>query len=110
MGIDSPTLTRTEIDLPALGRKMPKSGPFTIVAIFDGKHWAALCRELDIASDGESAVEAVLNAKNAAREALAVARERGLSPGSPVSTDALLSFLRSHRGPAPMAAQVFFDL
>ncbi len=83
------------------------AGPFTAIAVFDGHHWSALCRELDIAADGESAPEAFENLKSAVREALLVAHEQGIKAGSPVSDPDLHTFLVSHRGNAPVSGLQF---
>ncbi len=105
MAVDVATVTKTEINIP----KVRVAGDqFSAVAVFDGERWSALCRELDIASDGESAAEALVNVKNAVREALAVAAERGISAGSAVARDDLRDFLTSHQGNLPVAGEVFF--
>ena len=105
IAVDVATVTKTEINIP----KVRVAGDqYSTVAVFDGERWSALCRELDIASDGETAAEALVNVKNAVREALAVAAERGISPGSPVSRDDLRDFLASHRSNLPVAGEHFF--
>jgi predicted RNase H-like HicB family nuclease len=107
MAVDLATDTRTEIILPrATGRV--GGAQYTASAVFDGERWSALCRELDIASDGDTAAEALANVKNAVREALAVAAEGSVSPGQPVSDDDLRQFLTSHHGQQPVAGEVFF--
>lgn len=74
---------------------------YTASAIFDGERWSALCWELDIASDGDSAAEALANLGNAVCEALAVAADEGVLPGQPVSPSDLRDFLAAHRGRRP---------
>lgn len=107
MAVDLVTDTRTEINLPQAGARA-RGAQYIAVAVFDGERWSALCRELDIASDGETASEAIVNLKNAVREALAVAAERGLQAGRPVSNHDLREFLTSHEGSSPVTAEVFF--
>jgi len=80
---------------------------FSSVAVFDGSQWAALCRELDIASVGESADEALASLVQAVTEALEYAAERGRLPGSPVPDEALLEFMQSHRGQGPAITTAF---
>lgn len=106
MAVDLATVTRTEITLPRQGTVLGRQ--YTAVAVFDGDRWSALCRELDIASDGDTAPEALANVKNAVREALAVAAERGVAPGQYVQNDDLRDFMISHQGPAPVTTEVFF--
>jgi predicted RNase H-like HicB family nuclease len=106
MAVDVATVTRTEIRIPEAPQSAGRQ--FSAVAVFDSEGWSALCRELDIASDGETAAEALANLKNAVREALAVAAERGVSAGQPVTNDDLRDFLTSHQGQQPVAGEVFF--
>lgn len=68
-------------------------------AIFDGTQWASLCPELDIASVGATAEEALDNLIDAVTEVVAVANERGLQPGHPVPPDAMRDFLISSKAP-----------
>ncbi|SRR6266487_932587 len=107
MAVDLSTATKSEINL-----RVPADDPVAEVqysawAVFDGERWSALCRELDIASDGDTAAEALANLKGAVREAAATAAEHGLQPGRPVSNADLREFLLSHRGPAPVTGQFF---
>ncbi len=103
-------MTETKITLPKAGRVIGQQ--YTAVAVFDGQRWSALCRELDIASDGDTPEEALVNVKNAVREALMVAAENGISAGEPVSRDDLFDFLARHQpseeGNLPVVAEVFF--
>jgi predicted RNase H-like HicB family nuclease len=80
---------------------------YRAVAVFDGKVWSALCRELGIASEGDTVAEAVAKLKSAVREALGVAEEGGLSAGQPVDDLALLEFLDTHQGREPMPGVEF---
>jgi predicted RNase H-like HicB family nuclease len=107
MALDLATVTKTEINLPPQDDLAAGAAQYTAVAVFDGARWSALCRELDIASDGESAMEALANMKNAVREALAVAADHGVRAGQPVADDDLREFLTSHQGRQPVTAQVF---
>lgn len=87
--------------------EQPTQLSYTIVAVFDGHRWSALCRELDIASDGTTADEAAQNVLTAVLEALSVAAEAGISAGSPVPDSELLTFLSSHVGPEAVSAYSF---
>ncbi len=107
MAVDLATVTKTEINLPRKPGQLVRH-QFSAVAVFDGERWSALCRELDIASDGDTAPEALANVKNAVREALSVASERSVSPGEPVPNDELQAFLTSHVGTQPVAGEIFF--
>jgi len=70
---------------------------FTATAVFDGQRWSALCLELDIAADGDSAGEAFENLRRAVQEAIEVAAERGISAGTPAPEADVLAFLQTHR-------------
>ena len=78
--------------LPAGGRIV------TMIAVFDGKQWASLSPELDIASVGDDSDEALSNLESAIREAVAFAKKAGLAPGRPTPEGDLLAFMRSHTG------------
>jgi len=81
----------------------PKAGQYTVLTIQeDLDRFSALCRELGIASDGTTAMEAAINVQLAVKEALEVAREHGISAGKPVDDSAIFDFLQNHRGPEPM--------
>lgn len=69
---------------------------FTSTAVFDGKQWLALCPELDIVAEGDSAGEAFEKLRAAVQEAIEVAAERGVSPGAPAPESEVLAFLQSH--------------
>jgi hypothetical protein len=73
----------------------------------DADRYSALCQELGIASDGETAMQAAINVQRAVLEALAVAEERGISAGEPFNDAAVLEFMQNHRGPDPMTGYVF---
>jgi hypothetical protein len=62
---------------------------------------------LGIASDGDNADEAIANLKSAVREALAVAGEKGIAAGQPVSNDDLLAFLLTHQPPETVHGELF---
>jgi hypothetical protein len=80
---------------------------FTGVAVFDGQVWSALCRQLGIASDGDTPAEAVANLKAAVREALSVTTETGVSAGQLVDDLGLLEFMDTHQGPEAVVGFVF---
>jgi hypothetical protein len=88
-------------------REENASPTYTAVVIWDGSNYAALCRELDIASSGDSANEAFFFLKSAVREAVAVAKEKGIEPGTPVPDEALSEFLALHKLQMPVAGFVF---
>jgi hypothetical protein len=69
------------------------------IAIFDGQQWASLCPELDIASAGATADEAIDSLIHAVTEAVAFAQENHLEAGHPVPPDELRSFLISSQAP-----------
>ena len=90
--------SRLELEIGAdTDRTSGKS--LTVVVVFDGVKWVALCRELDIASQGDSEPEALARVRVAIQEAVQVAGERGVAAGRPVPDRDLLKFIRSHKGP-----------
>src|SRR6202171_3188370 len=100
MSVNEATSVEARFDLSKAGNGgMPGHGlqTYTGVAIFDGEAWASLCRELDIASVGDSMVEALINLKQAVREALTVAQEQGLTAGKRVENDDLFEFLKDRK-------------
>jgi predicted RNase H-like HicB family nuclease len=92
------------VDAPQTG-----AGPYTAMAVFDGRRWAALCPQLDIASVGDTGEAAVGNLVAAVKEAIEVAQEEGLEPGRETPESEIVAFARSHQGPAP-ASLTAFDL
>lgn len=92
------TASRLELDIDAGTDRTPGTS-LTVVIVFDGVKWVALCRELDIASQGDSEPEAWARVRGAIREALQVAGEHGVAAGKPVPDRDLLTFMRSHQGP-----------
>jgi hypothetical protein len=71
---------------------------YSAVAVYEGAgQWTALCLELDIATMGETANEALSALKSAVRDAIELAEEQGLEPGTPVTDEALAELLHSHR-------------
>ena len=71
----------------------------TAVAVYDGHRWASLCPEVDIASVGGSAEDALLNLIRAVQEAANFATEKGLEVGQPVPQAELRTFMVSSRAP-----------
>ncbi|MGO8687225.1 MAG: hypothetical protein ACLQT7_08615 [Candidatus Dormibacteria bacterium] len=67
-----------------------------VAAYQGGGQWAALCLELDIATQAESAEAALSALQQAVHDAQALAAERGISPGFPVPKEAHAEFLLSH--------------
>jgi len=107
MALDMVTAVRSEMSARAQKGSTPISGPYTAIAVFDGTRWTALVRELDIASEGDQAEEAIWSLKAAVREALAVAAERKISAGQPVPDDQLLEFMASHKSGDPITIEQF---
>ena len=103
MAVDTSAMTETTWE-PVREENQPT---YTAVVIWDGSTYAALCRDLDIASCGDSAVEAFLLLKSAVREAIAVATEKGIKAGEPVGDVELGAFLAMHKAPLPVAGYVF---
>jgi predicted RNase H-like HicB family nuclease len=97
---------RVEIDSPPAGAPQPAGESYSAIAIFDGNQWASLCPELDLASVGATAEEAINNLVTAVSEAIAFAREQNLEAGQPVPADALRAFLISSQ--APYVGRNFF--
>jgi predicted RNase H-like HicB family nuclease len=67
---------------------------FTAIAVREASAWASLCPELDIASVGGSAADAIEALKDAVRTAVAAAAERGIQAGRPTERAALVDFIR----------------
>jgi hypothetical protein len=107
MAVDIVSAVRSEMSAHAQNGSTPMSEPYTAIAVFDGAHWTALVRELDIASEGDQAEEAIWSLKAAVREALAVAAERKISAGQPVPDDQLLEFMASHKSSDPVTIEQF---
>ena len=97
---------RVDIDSPAAGDWLPAGQSYSALSIFDGQQWASLCPELDIASVGATAEEAIDNLIHAVSEAVTFADERNLEPGQPVPADELREFLISSQ--APYVGRNFF--
>ncbi len=84
----------------ALESAQPAPKPLLSIAIFDGTQWASLVPDLDIASFGSSAEEALSAVEEMAADVLGLTREEpGLKPAGPVSNNDLRDFLLAHRGP-----------
>jgi predicted RNase H-like HicB family nuclease len=102
------------LDLPPAA---PPDGPdhpgttasqqFTALAAFDGEQWSSLCRELDIASVGATAEEALTMVEEAVRATITYARETGRQVGPAVPNGDLREFLLSHEGPMPLVGRAF---
>jgi hypothetical protein len=83
-------------------------GPFVGVAVFDGASWASLCPDLDIASMGPSADDALVSLEEAVNDVLSVADTDGLPTGTAVTPDELLAFMRGHHSEAPIVGRNFY--
>lgn len=71
---------------------------YTLLAVADGDQWSSLCRELDIASSGDTAAEALDTLEAAVRQALAYQRDAGVAAGSPTPDSDLADFLDTRQG------------
>lgn len=107
MAVDMVSAVRSEMSVHAQNGSTPVGEPYTAIAVFDGTHWTALVRELDIATEADQADEAIWSLKAAVREAIAVAPERNISAGQPVPDDQLLEFMASHKSGAPITTEQF---
>lgn len=85
----------------------PDTTTYTAVVIWDGTAYVALCRELDLSSFGDSAVEAYVALQAAVKSAISVAAERGIQAGAPVSDADMAEFLSHRVGTIPIAGYVF---
>lgn len=90
----------------ALGSSVSRA--YLGVATFQDGQWASLCRELDIASFGASAEEALMRLDEMVRDLLAYSREEGrpLGPGAP--EDEVRDFILAHEGPGPIVARTIW--
>lgn len=105
--VETPVANRLDLgeikpDAPPRGKRI-----LTATAVFDGQHWSALCRELDIAADGLTPQDAIANLRSAVVEAIEVAAERGISPGAPAAERDVMEFLQTHRSLDPVMGQQF---
>jgi predicted RNase H-like HicB family nuclease len=84
-------------------------GPFTGIAIFDGEQWAALCRELDVASIGASAQQALENLQDAVHEYIEALTQDGgdASQQRRVPDSDMRDFLLGHHGLEPVTYLTF---
>lgn len=97
---------RVEIDSPPVGAVAPLGRSLSAIAIFDGQQWASLCPDLDLASVGATADEAIDKLVVAVSEAIAFARENNLEAGQPVPAEDVRAFLISSQ--APYVGRNFF--
>jgi hypothetical protein len=86
--VDLPPVADSASDVPAHPGTL-----LTGIAVREGGQWASLCPELDIASVGSDATEAVNNLVQAVAEAVALAAEEGLQPGHPTRPDDVRAFI-----------------
>jgi predicted RNase H-like HicB family nuclease len=77
----------------------PKRRRYTLVAVREDGQWASLCAELDIASCGATAAEALDLLERAITEALGYEREAGVSAGGRVPDADMARFMERGRGP-----------
>jgi hypothetical protein len=87
---------------PRNGGAAPDGGTYTAIAIYDGQQWASLCPELDIASVGGSADEAIRNLIDAVQEAVRLAADENMEPGAPTPDDEVRRFMTSSLAPLQM--------
>lgn len=74
-------------------RATPEMKQYTLLAVQEGSQWASLCPELDIASCGDTAEEALDMLQRAVADALEYERDTGVGAGAPVPPSALALFL-----------------
>jgi hypothetical protein len=90
----------------AAARPAPK--PLLSIAIFDGTQWSSLVPELDVASCGSSAEDALSAVEEAAADVLAFTQaEPARKPNGPISDNDLRDFLLAHRGPMGIIGRNF---
>jgi len=89
------------VDMPFVANTGSDSAAsvYTGVAVQEEGQWASLCPELDIASVGMDADQAMNNLVQAVAEALAFAEEEGLQPRHPTPPNDLRSFMVSSDAP-----------
>jgi predicted RNase H-like HicB family nuclease len=103
--------TAVRVDMPVVADSRsgthPDPGPmYTGIAVHDVGQWASLCPELDIASVGPDADEAMNNLVQAVAEAVQFAAEQGLAAGQPTPPGEVRSFMVS--GNAPSYVRKFY--
>jgi predicted RNase H-like HicB family nuclease len=76
----------------------PVSQRYTLLAVQQGEQWASLCRELDIASCGATAEEALDMLERAIADALRYERDTGVGAGQPVPRPDWEAFEEEVRG------------
>jgi hypothetical protein len=109
MAVDTQLVTRGRIEVPPQADQGHVAGPFTAIAVQQGPAvWSALCRELDIAAEASTLDEAMFNLRTAVREALEVAKEKGVEAGKRVPDPDLAEFIAQHHSKEPVSASMFF--
>ena len=80
---------------------------YTCMAVQQGSQWASLCRELGVASCGDTADEALGSLREAIEDLLAFQEEEGSPAGTRMSDRDFAAFLRSHEGGGSVSGLVF---
>jgi len=83
----------------------PVSQRYTLLAVQQGGQWASLCPELDIASCGDTAHEALDMLERAVSEALQFQHDSGVAAGQPVPPADLETFLAEARAAGTLSTR-----
>ena len=95
------------VDLPIAFDAPASPAPvYTGIAVHEEGGWSSLCPELDIASMGGDADEAMDNLVQAVIEAIQLADEKGIPAGHATPPDAVRAFMIS--GNAPYYLRKFY--
>lgn len=89
------------------GTDAESAQPYLAIAIFDGTQWASLCPDVDVASCGSTADEALMAVQAAVADVIAAATEAGLHVKGRVSDDDLRDFMLAHKGPMGIVGRNF---
>ena len=84
---------------------VPMTRPYTLLAVRQGEQWASLCAELDIASCGATADEALDMLERAIADALQFECDTGVAAGEPVPRPDLEAFLEEGRDAGGVATR-----
>ena len=84
---------------------LPVTHRYTLLAVQEGDQWASLCPELDIASCGPTAEDALDMLDRALADALQFERDTGVAAGQPVPEADLEAFLKEGRGAGGVASR-----
>lgn len=80
---------------------------YQLIAIHQDDRWASVCRELGLASCGDSPHDALARLERVVREAVAAEREGGPAAGWPMTVEELDDWVGQHEGPEAISTLVF---